>query len=120
MAAIDRRAWEERTRHESGLLDRERRAEAALARLRQAAVPLERLTGSEHWDTFLRMAEALQERDRAALAAEQAALAEPAYLTPGAVALGRHALLVLTAAIKARQQLMDLPKSLLADLHTVK
>ena len=98
-------------------LARQKRKEEALAagfeRLRQAAVPLERLTGSEHWDTFLRLGEAMQERDRAALLEAAERLSSTEYLPPEHLARWRHRALTLQAAIQAREELLALPRSIL-------
>jgi len=117
LAQIDRRAWEERQKHDGKLAEREKNVAATLARLRQVAVPLERLTGSEHWDTFLRMGESLQVADMAARAEAQERLASPGWLAPAEVAGLRHSVAVLTASIRARHELMTLPISILSDIQ---
>lgn len=108
--AIDRRSWEERI-----AATRSTRAPAGIPaeRLRQAAVPFERLTGSEHWDTFLRYGEQLQEDSRAACDRLHEQLASPAYLTEVQVMALRHQLAILTIAIAARQEVLNLPKSII-------
>lgn len=118
--AIDRRAWEARQQEEGASASINKQVSAILARLRQAAVPLERLTGSEHWDHFLRLAEAIQEEDRTALRAEQERMAALYYLPPEAVATVRHTIAVLQASIDARQQVIDLPKSIIAEVQKVR
>jgi hypothetical protein len=110
--AIDRQRWQRENAAAQRRHDRDREVAQALHRLRQVAVPLEQLTGSEQWDRFLRYGEALQEADRADLRATQEALATSQWIAPETVASLRHRALVLQVAIDARKQVLDLPKSI--------
>lgn len=117
---IDRSLWEARQKTERRWMDLERRAAAALAHLRQAAVPLERLTGAESWDQFLRLGEQRQEDDRKELAAAAQRLASAAFMSGEDLARLRWLAALLQSRIEARQELLDLPKVILKTLSEVK
>ena len=119
MRGFERDAWEKRQRAETHWQTLESRANAALQRLRQAAVPLERLTGSDAWDQFLRLGEQRQEDDRKELAACSARLSGPDYLTSEEAARLRWRSAQLTIAMQVRQELLDLPKVILQTLSEV-
>lgn len=114
---IDRRKWEELVGAEQRRAQREQQIAVALTRLRQAAVPMERLTGSEVWDTFLRHGEALQEADRIELASLQEQLILPRWLAPEALQELHFRASALQIALVARQELLDLPKAILESVH---
>jgi len=116
---IDRKSWDARLGLENSARDAERRAAAALQRLRQAAVPLERLTGHEAWDTFLRLGEQKQETDRSELAAVRERLAGLGFLSEAELARLRWQAAILQAAIVARQEILDLPRAILQSLQQV-
>lgn len=84
----------------------------ALTKLRTAALPMEKLTGSAEWDSFLRKCAALQEADQAELLSIQEKLASPAYLEDKTLRTLRHSLVRVVGRIEARQQVMDLPKEI--------
>lgn len=115
---IDRSAWEKLQRTTVRQARTDGRAEA-FARLRQAAVPMERLTHSEHWDTFLRYGEAIQEQDREALRQLGERLTAAEYLSDLSLATLRHAAALLRAKLDARQELLDLPKSIVQSASPV-
>ncbi len=117
--ALDRAAWESKYRQGADSRQASTRAAQALQRLRQAAVPLERLTGSEHWDTYLRLVEHMQEADLAAVAEVHQRLGVSHWLAPSEVAKLRHALAVLQTRISTRAELTELPRSILRDLQQV-
>lgn len=119
MRGFERDAWERRNRAENHFQTLEQRANAALLRLRQAAVPLERLTGHDAWDQFLRLGEQRQEDDRKERDAIAARLAGPDYLTAEEAARLRWRAAQLTLGIQVRQELLDLPKVILQILSEV-
>ncbi len=112
---IDRRSWEERIEKEGKARAEARALDTAMMRLRQAAVPIERLTGSEHWDQYIRMGEQLQQDARAELAQIAARLTSADWI--GDPAPLRHRAAVLQSAITARQELLDLPRVILQSAH---
>lgn len=118
MPGFERRAWEERTRGERQAR-LEQQIAAGLARLRQAAVPMERLTGSDHWDTFLRLGEEKQEAARLELRQVTDRLAGLQRLTDDEMAILRHHAVVIQAQIQARQELLDLPKVIVQSAQSV-
>lgn len=119
MRGFERAAWDQRSRAELHWQTLEQRANAALQRLRQAAVPLERLTGSDAWDQFLRLGEQRQEDDRKELAAVTARLSGADYLTSEETARLRWLSANLTTRLQVRQELLDLPKGILQTLSEV-
>jgi hypothetical protein len=112
---LDRRTWQERITNEESARAAQQRAALAIQRLAQAAVPLERLTGSDHWDTFLRLGEKRQVADRTELAELSRRILGAGWVSPAELAALRHRAVVLTAAIDARQELLDLPRSILQE-----
>lgn len=119
MSQFDRALWEQRTKSENRWQDLEKRSNAAVLRLRQAAIPLERLTGSDHWDQFLRLGEQRQEDDRKELKGWTACLTGPDYIAPEEAARIRWLVGMLQVRIQTRQELLDLPKVILQTLSEV-
>jgi hypothetical protein len=114
---LDRETWERKYRADADTRERDRRIAVAQARLQQAAVPLERLTGSEHWDTYLRLVQRLQDADVALLRDLVARLAAPTFLSTTELAYTRHDAAILQAQIATRNQLTELPRSIVASIQ---
>lgn len=114
---VDRAAWEATRAGDARRRDREQTAASAIQRLRQVAVPMERLTGSEEWDSFLRHGEALQAADRSELEVVTAQLTSPGFISPDQLALMRHRVALLRVAIIARQEVLDLPRQILESVQ---
>lgn len=92
--------------------DRHRIIAEGLAKLRTAAVPMEKLTGSEEWDSFLRKCEAFQDTDRAQLTALEEKWNSTSYLADEQLRILRMEMLRLRSRVEARQEVMDLPQEI--------
>lgn len=117
---LSRESWQRERAQQMELSNLEARVNQGLSRLRQAAVPMERLTGMETWDTFLRYAEQIQADARVELEDVSVALCQLSWKSSSEIAALRHRAAILTAMIQARQQVLDLPKSILQTLHDTK
>lgn len=93
--------------------DRQRAVAEGIAKLRTAAIPMEKLTGSGEWDSFLRKCEALQEVDRAQLAAVEAKWSSNGYLADEQLRMLRLQMLQLRSMLQAREQVMNLPQEII-------
>lgn len=106
---------------QNGLVRRDRdRATAVqegIAKLRSAAIPMERLTGSAEWDAYLRKCESLNEADQAELLAIQGKLASPAYLDDLTLRTLRHQMMRVVGRLEARREVMNLPKEIVERAH---
>lgn len=117
---LSRESWQRERAQQMELSNLEARVNQGLSRLRQAAVPMERLTGMESWDTFLRYGEQIQADARVELEDVSVALCQLSWKSSSEIAALRHRAAILTAMIQARQQVLDLPKTILQTLHDTK
>ena len=86
----------------------------ASERLRSAAVAAERLTQSPEWNSYLRQAQTLQDRDTAQLLEIQHSLTSGAALGDAELRSLHYRAGVLRAQLEARTELLNLPKEILS------
>lgn len=111
---LSRRDWAERQQTTQAERANTKGLGDALAKLRTASVAMERLTGSEEWDFYLRMVEARQQEDLAQLRAVQAELCDPEYMDPEKVVDLRHRMARIIGRIEARKEVTVFPKEITA------
>lgn len=80
--------------------------------LRQADMAMHELIGDEKWDPFLAMVKQMNEDDEAQAASIRSLIDSTAYISPEKLVSLRQQLSIFRARIEARQQVMEVPKTI--------
>lgn len=89
-----------------------RHLESVRGMLERAAVDSRHLTDTPEWDAYLQRIEVLNERDCKLLEELQAVLEDPFYMTAEQCQKNHFQIAVLIAAIRARNECIEIPKQL--------